>query len=383
MAERITDVNWQRIEWCCAERRITVDELSAATGVPASAFDRLANGEDALTYNQLHAIANYFGRGVLFFLEQGQVDPAKVFTSGFRTLANQKHEIDGSVKKIIERAEWQRQAYLSLREEIDDDNVTDFLPPDLQGLSVEQAADTVRSWLALDGLHSFDEYRRAVERKGILVFRTNGYQGKWQVPKASPILGFAIYHSQFPLIVVRKTKYESRQTFTLFHELAHILLHKQSVIDDEHDYHQQTGKEREANRFAGFVLIPKKNLAAIHVAGMPDEPSEIDDWLRQHRAAWGVSTEVILLRLVDARRISQSVYSAYREWQNRQRIEEESGGSREYRYREPRHLFGDGYVRTVLSALEQRRITLTKASKFLDGLKLNDLHKLESYCASH
>lgn len=383
MAERISNVNWQRIEWCCAERRITLDELSTATGVPASAFDRLAQGNDALTYNQLHSIATYFGRGVLFFLEEGQVDPRNLFTSGFRTLANQKNEIDGSVKKIIERAEWQRQAYLSLREEIEDDNVADFEPPDLQGVSIEQAAEMVRTWLALDGLHSFDEYRRAVERKGVLVFRTNGYQGKWQVPKASPILGFAIYHDQFPLIVVRKTKYESRQTFTLFHELAHILLHKESVIDDEDDFRQQTGKEREANRFAGLVLIPKRLLATIRIADMPDEASQIDSWLKPHRAAWGVSTEVILLRLIEGRRIDRAVYTAYREWQDQQRIEEEGGGSREYRYREPRHLFGDGYVRTVLSALEQRRITLTKASKFLDGLKLNDLHKLESYCANH
>ena len=44
-----------------------------------------------------------------------------------------------------------------------------------------------------------------------------------------------------------------------------------------------------------------------------------------------------------------------------------------YRNREPKHIFGDGYVRTVLDALNSRRITLAKASTYLDNLKISDL----------
>jgi hypothetical protein len=38
-------------------------------------------------------------------------------------------------------------------------------------------------------------------------------------------------------------------------------------------------------------------------------------------------------------------------------------------------------VRTVLDALSARRISLAKASTYLDNLKISDLHKLERHCA--
>ena len=52
-----------------------------------------------------------------------------------------------------------------------------------------------------------------------------------------------------------------------------------------------------------------------------------------------------------------------------------------YRYREPRNIFGDGFVKTVLDAYNARRIPATRASKYLDKLKLSDLHKLEGFYA--
>ncbi|MGZ5052648.1 MAG: hypothetical protein ACXWF8_16665 [Methylobacter sp.] len=56
-------------------------------------------------------------------------------------------------------------------------------------------------------------------------------------------------------------------------------------------------------------------------------------------------------------------------------------GNRQYRHREPKHIFGDTFVRTVLDALDARYITLAKASSYLDNLKINDLHQLERHIA--
>ena len=52
-----------------------------------------------------------------------------------------------------------------------------------------------------------------------------------------------------------------------------------------------------------------------------------------------------------------------------------------YRYREPKHVFGDTFVRTVLDALNARHITIAKASSYLDSLKIKDLHQLEDLYA--
>lgn len=60
---------------------------------------------------------------------------------------------------------------------------------------------------------------------------------------------------------------------------------------------------------------------------------------------------------------------------------ERINGGRDARFREPSHIFGDRFVRTVLDALNGRYITLAKASRYLDGLKINDLHQLERFYA--
>jgi hypothetical protein len=52
-----------------------------------------------------------------------------------------------------------------------------------------------------------------------------------------------------------------------------------------------------------------------------------------------------------------------------------------YRYREPKHVFGDTFVRTVLDALNASHITLARASSYLDSLKIKDLHQLEHFYA--
>jgi Zn-dependent peptidase ImmA (M78 family) len=219
--------------------------------------------------------------------------------------------------------------------------------------------------------------------RGILVFRSNGYNGSWQIPQNSPILGFNLYHEDCPLIVVRKEAAAARQTFTLMHELGHVLLHKDSSIDDEADLHSQNGPEREANAFAGFVLVPDEHLDEISDASRPTDVAQYDVWLHDQREAWGVSGEVILRRLKDSGRLTQNQYDAYKQWQRGLTYTRKDDGVRMYRHREPKHVVGDTFVRTVLDALSAQHITLAKASDYLDRLRIDDLHRLEKYYAGN
>jgi Zn-dependent peptidase ImmA (M78 family) len=213
------------------------------------------------------------------------------------------------------------------------------------------------------------------------VFRSNGYNGKWQIAKENPILGFSLYYLICPVIVIKKQFWEPQQSFTLMHELGHLLLHKISSIDDEHDLQSHKGKELAANAFAGHLLVPDAFLARIRDAERPDEVSQYDEWLEQPRKEWGVSGEVILRRLLDAGRLPQDRYTAYRQWRAQSTVPQNDRGNRMYRHREPKHVFGDTFVRTVLDALDGRYITLAKASSYLDNLKINDLHQLERHIA--
>ena len=141
------------------------------------------------------------------------------------------------------------------------------------------------------------------------------------------------------------------------------------------------GRERDANAFAGQVLVPDAFLARIDDTNRPADVAGYDTWLDRECKAWGVSGEVILRRLLDNGRLPQRQYAAYRDWRANLPVPESHSGSRAYRHREPTHIFGDTFVRTVLNALSGRHITLAKASSYLDGLKLNDLHLLERHYA--
>jgi len=379
--ERIQSINAERIAWCCADYGITPNELASRLDIAESRMEELMAGDSSLTFNQLRKIADYFGRGVLFFLEEGPVDEARVHTPQFRTLANRKPEVTPELKKLIERTEQQREVYLSLIEDLNEPERLRFNPPDIHGLAPSIAARKVRAWLKLGNSNDFDSYRAAVEAQGILVFRSNGYSGKWQIPKENPIQGFTLYDPVCPVIVVKKQPSERRQSFTLMHELAHLLVHRSSSIDDETDLYSHEGHEREANAFAGNLLVPDEFLATIDDPARPDEVSQFDPWLDRYCKAWGVSGEVILRRLMDTGRLPQSEYNAYRQWRTNQVFPEKDGGSRKYRHREPKHVFGDPFVRTVLGALNNKQITLAKASGYLDGIKIKDLHQLEHYYA--
>ena len=375
--EHITQTNPTRIAWCCADYSITPAELASELDIAPASMERVMTGHEGLTFIQLSKVAKYFGRGVLFFLEEEPVDEAMVRTAQFRTLANQKPDLAPSIKKMIEQAEKQREVYLSLLEDLDETERQQFNPPVLPNNDPRKAAFITRKWLALENKNSFDSYRAAVEKKGILTFRTNGYNGKWQIPKESPILGFTLYDSTCPVIVIKKQSWETQQSFTLMHELGHLLLHKSSSIDDDQDMFSIKGRERDANAFAGNLLVPDEFLTGIRDEERPEDASEYDRWLEPQRKAWSVSGEVILRRLLDTDRLPQSEYIAYRRWRAQLVLRAEAGGSRQYRYREPIHLFGDAFVRTVLDALNTRRITLARASSHLDNLKIEDLHKLE------
>ena len=380
--DRIESINRDRIRWCANERGVSLDQVASEAGVPPKAFIKLMDEGAGLTFAQLRKLADYFGRGALFFLDEGPVDEERVHTVQYRTLTNQKPELSPSIRKLIERVERQRELYLDLRDELHAEDFPAFRPLDVSVNQPATAAASVRAWLRLEPTNTFDTYRAAIEAKGILVFRSNGYSGRWQIAKDSPILGFTLYSDVCPVIVVKKVRSEAQQVFTLMHELGHLILHRASSIDDDADMHSHVGHEREANAFAGHLLVPDAMLTQVRDDEQPAAVEHLDTWLAAYRQRWGVSGEVILRRLLDTGRLTQDRYTAYRAYVRGLVFDDEdSGGNRAYRHREPKHIFGDMFVRTVLSAFGARRITATKACSYLDGLKLSDLRSLERHVA--
>lgn len=360
---------------------MALSELAKKLGIDLARLEKNSLTESGLTFNQLRRLATFFDRGVLFFLESGPVEPSRLHSAQFRTLTNQKPDLSPKTRTLIERVERQRDLFLSLIEDLSERS--HFEPPRLHTTNIKKAAATTREWLGLKNENQFDAYRSTIEAKGILVFRSNGYAGAWQIPTDSPISGFSVFDQRCPVIFVRRLLPETRQTFTLIHELAHILVHQDSFIDTESDFYSTRGREHEANEFAGLVLVPDEHLAMVADSGRPADVSGFDTWLKPYKNLWGVSGEVILRRLLEASRLSQSEYDAYRNFVRANTPSKPtSRGDRSYRYREPRHVFGTRFVRAVFDALHTDQISLAKASTYLDNLKIKDVHALEAHLAN-
>ncbi|MCF6354105.1 MAG: ImmA/IrrE family metallo-endopeptidase [Candidatus Polarisedimenticolaceae bacterium] len=380
-------LNPSRLQWCMESSEIELADLSASVSIAMATLEQAMASQAVLSVNQLEKLANFFKRSLLFFLEPSEVQEQKIYSPQFRTINNQKPIHSPKLRALIERIEKQRQIYLGLLDDLDEPAKRDWLPDFVLNTdNIKQASEQVRQWLGLPDTVDFDDLRQAVEGKGIMVFVSNGYNGQWQIDKNEPVRGFSLFYDVLPIIAIKKQISKGAQAFTLMHELAHLLLHKESAIDDDEDFYNYQGKEKDANEFAGNLLMPDAFLSQIDVDKLLNlNVIEYDQNLADFKSSWCVSVEAILVRLLKSGQITEQHYQGYKQLKNRQREIERTKKSdakpipRSYRHREPVNMFGRPFVYAVFDSLHDQKITLAKASTYLDNIKISDVRQLEQY----
>lgn len=378
--EIIKNINPDRIEWCCSQGNLDLSELAEKDNIPP---EKLKTGE--LTFRQLQRIGKTFGYGLLFFMEEGMPDIEKIQSPDFRTLANQGIEFNHKISKLIRDVETYRDVYLNLLDETDSESFFSGLR--FSGETIEEKALEARSWLQLDGDNirpnakkHFKFYRKLVERQSIFIVASQGYAGQWKVENED-LEGFSIPHEKMPIVFIKKTS-AKRQVFTLFHELGHLLMHTEGAcLDTGQNFSTASSatKEQEANQFAGYCLLPTRLLQEIYDR-IPNDEGEYRAAFNAMSEKLGISIEVILLRLLNEQKISQENYQQYKRLTRNENnsVATQQGGGR-FRYAEPANIFGYRYVNTILSALDERIITLSEASDYLDHIKIKEFKKLRHH----
>ena len=118
--------------------------------------------------------------------------------------------------------------------------------------------------------------------------------------------GFLYRDKDRAVIGVNTHHPQTRQNFTIGHELGHFLLHDQEQLHVDHEFRVRLRSdnsskgtdeaEREANFFAASLLMPKhfieKDLATVDYVDLLD-----DELLRTLTSKYGVSTQALLNRL--------------------------------------------------------------------------------------
>ena len=84
-------------------------------------------------------------------------------------------------------------------------------------------------------------------------------------PKGCPISGLTKWISSDKALIMLSFRYKSNDHFwfTLFHEIAHVLLHRKKMLYLETEIAAKSEEETEADKFAGEILIPPRSLSKL------------------------------------------------------------------------------------------------------------------------
>lgn len=257
-----------------------------------------------------------------------------------------------------------------LTDEIDD--AIDLSPVELAsvvrdylGISLQQQY----SWTSIK--ESFKIWRAAIERVGIFVFK--------RPFKQTSISGFCLYDRTYPIIYVNNSASGSRQIFTLFHELAHLLFSASGMtIEDGDDLSsfspENIGLETKCNKLAAEILLPMSAFQT-EIRSRSVSEGDIESLARR----FSVSREAVLRRFRDVGLVSQSEYrEKAEEWNREYEISRRQASKGGDYYSNKRAYLSHKFVMFAYRNYYQGRCTLHELAEHL-GMKSSTTAKFESY----
>lgn len=231
-------------------------------------------------------------------------------------------------------------------------------------------------------LAAFRAWRSRIEGLGVLVFQAS----RTESAEAS---GFAYWAEVLPFMVVNGKDTYSRRTFSLLHELAHLMLHQSGVSDLDSDGPRSHDAERIeifCNQVAAAALMPGDLFLAesIIVARGAGQHEWADDTIAALATTYGVSRIAVVRRLLTFGRTSSAFYARKqaqydRELHARRQREKERNEGKPIPRNMPRETlatFGRSFVRMVLENYRADRISLSEVSGYLN-VKVRHLPDIE------
>jgi len=371
-------INTDVLKWARNSLGLSLDEVAQRLGAKfkAEIIQDWENGESSPTYPQLEKLAQDIYKrpiAVFFFpIVPQEETPEKEF----RTLPDFViDELPTEIIKLYRKAKLY-QLYLeelheglkpfpvilldvfSLKEISDYTSVTKGIRQKLE-ISIEEQS----SWRSVET--AFKVWRQALEANGIFVFKEGFRNDNYS--------GFCLYHEKYPIIFVNNSMPTSRQVFTLFHELGHLLFHSggidfrnTEIIRTFQGYYQNI--EVSCNRFANEFLIPQEDF----ISKIPKISEENFNNLAEY---YSVSREVILRKYLDLGLIDNHYYEEMAaKWSAQIKKKKETIGN--YYYNQRTYL-GERYINLVYNKFYQNKITIDSVAEYFN-VKIKNLPAFEN-----
>ncbi len=375
---------WAR-EW----RGRTVEEAAEKIGVAEDKITSWEAGQSIPTVRQARNLASFYERPFLeFFLANKPTIPDLQSVPDFR-LHRGAHDprADREIRAIQAWAEDTRHNALDLFAILGEQ--LPKLPSEFQAsldTNPEKAAGVARELSDFQigeqiHLKSVERgkvnksIRRAIERIGILVLKDSDL-GKYGVR------GLTISFDTLPIIIFGNES-PAAQSFTLAHELGHVVLHQSAISGSAAVRNIETNEQRAekwCDEFAAAFLVPASEL--IKMWSKPNQPNErIDDVLLRNLAnEFSISQHAMLVRLVNLGYVDAEYYwSVKRPQFLMQEAAYKGGGKSLYYGSRFRNSFGDLYTGLVLDAWGSGRITNHNAAELMDIKSIDHLFDIREH----
>jgi Zn-dependent peptidase ImmA (M78 family) len=363
MATKSIPINGDVLRWALDEAGMDTRRLAKEVAAEPADIEAWINGDSKPNASRFKLLADALERPPSFFLRKHPPQQSQAIVSLRVPFGNKGHrELTPEERVEVRRAlRIQKIAKWSVQ------NSYDVSGPEVPSLSSspEQSAEVVERWLSWDRQEHYRRrtsksavmklLRRRIESTGILVLQ-------YSLDKA--IRGFSNYDADVPLIAFNSKSYvSSARSYTILHELAHLLFREQAVCGSSDDAH-----ERWCDEFAAAFLMPRvdllnyvtRSLGLVNVG--PDDivtVANVSDYFK-------ASYQSVALRLWNLNLAPFSLYTAVRSAGSKIEIEEgfARGGAKtpELRMRQ----FGVTYPRLLIDACRSQRLSQSDLRTYLD-----------------
>ena len=376
MAEYIQGINPTIIKWARERSGYTLQEVAKSLNRDDATISNWESGAAAPTYIQLEKLADKYKRPVaMFFFPEPPHETDFVGQLALRSSEIEK--LDPGIRILLRQARARQLSLMELNMDANPAETKIFrdLHPQL-GDSPTELAQQTRAYLDISidtqaGWNSAKEalgnWLESVEEKGIFVFKA-AFQN-------DSVDGFCLVHEQFPVIYLNNSRSSVRQIFSLFHELAHLLLGENGITRGINPVGEQI--EVFCNQFAAEFLVPSGDFETRFNDSLYDDTA-IEELARHYK----VSRPVILLKLVNrgiftSEDYRQKTVQWTEEYESRLegRVGGESSGGGNY-YNTHAVYLGYKFIELAFSRYHQGQCSMEELAEHL-SVKAKNLHGLE------
>lgn len=384
MPEKISGIQPEVLRWARESLGLSTEDVAHSLKRDSAEIEEWESGSSAPTYAQLEKLAYTIYKRPLavFFLPEPPQEPR--VEQQFRTLPDfELDRLAADTRYQLRMGHAFRLSLMELNDGVNSSRRKIFRDLHITiAANVRQAAASIREYLGVSvadqsswrsSEDALKKWRNLIEEVGVFVFK--------HAFKQEDISGFCLAHDEFPIIYLNNSTSKTRQTFTLFHELAHVLLSISAIskMDEAHLDHlpkREEQIERFCNGLATEILVPSGDFGG-QIAGT----TQFDDVALESLAdRYWVSREVVLRRLLDRGLVTATFYrTKVAQWKEQagkrkeETKEEPKGGS--YYLNQATYL-GDQYLRLVFGKHYDGKLSLEEVADYL-GVRAKSVAGLE------